>query len=188
MVKNPIFMFILGGIFFGGAVFATMTITADQIEYSDNVSVKDKIDDLYTKVKPTYSGVTTITPSNSTQVLSTKNKSLNTDITVNSMPDLSIALTSVVALTSSNRGIALIYTSSFSNFYKYFTVTSFGPESNSGDGTCQLIAWTNNVGERNLTVGTKYSINDYHQIISRAIPSSTSASRRCSAHITFSNN
>ena len=40
--------FVLGAIIFGGiGVCATIKATADDIEYSEGVSVKDKIDDLY---------------------------------------------------------------------------------------------------------------------------------------------
>ena len=43
-------MFILGGIIFSGiSVYATFKAQADEIEYENGVSVKDKIDDLYSK-------------------------------------------------------------------------------------------------------------------------------------------
>lgn len=51
LFKNPIFMFILGGIIFTTvSVYANFKIQADEIEYSNGVSVKDKIDDLYTGI------------------------------------------------------------------------------------------------------------------------------------------
>ena len=50
IVKNPILTFIIGGILFSSiAVFAATTISADHIEYAPNISIKDKIDDLYIK-------------------------------------------------------------------------------------------------------------------------------------------
>ena len=82
-IKNNIVGFVLGAIIFSGiSVFATLAITADQIEYSPNVSVKDKIDDLYTKVKPAYTGTTSVTPTDSEQVLQTAGKYLSSNITV----------------------------------------------------------------------------------------------------------
>ena len=52
--KNPIFMFILGVFVSSGfMVFAEYIVTADKIEYSANISVKDKIDDLYTTANNT---------------------------------------------------------------------------------------------------------------------------------------
>ena len=48
LFKNPIFMFILGALIFTTVgVYATIKIEANEIEYSEGVSVKDKIDDLY---------------------------------------------------------------------------------------------------------------------------------------------
>ena len=47
-IKNYLLMFILGGIIFSGiSVYATFKAQADEIEYKNGVSVKDKIDDLY---------------------------------------------------------------------------------------------------------------------------------------------
>ena len=87
IIKNPIFMFILGGIiFFSVGVYAEYIVTADKIEYSANISVKDKIDDLYTKVKPAYTGSTTVTPSTSMQTLNTNNKLLNSNIIIDAIP------------------------------------------------------------------------------------------------------
>ena len=48
LIKNPIFMFILGIIISGTTVFAVTQISASEIEYDNTHSVKDKIDDLYT--------------------------------------------------------------------------------------------------------------------------------------------
>ena len=87
-IKNYLLSFILGGIIFSGiTVFAEFIVTADKIEYSANVSVKDKIDDLYTKVKPSYSGIVEITPTKSNQVLLTNNKIVNSNIIINKIPD-----------------------------------------------------------------------------------------------------
>ena len=86
-IKNYLLTFILGGIIFSGlTVFAEYVITADKIEYSANTSVKDKIDDLYTKVKPAYTGSLEVTPSANTQILYTKNKLLNSNISINPIP------------------------------------------------------------------------------------------------------
>ena len=49
-IKNYLLVFILGGIIFSGiSVYATFKAQADEIEYENGVSVKDKIDDLYSK-------------------------------------------------------------------------------------------------------------------------------------------
>ena len=63
-----------------------LTKLSDKVDYSEGVTVKDKIDDLYTKVKPSYTGSTTITPATSTQTLSTNGKVLNSNITINPIP------------------------------------------------------------------------------------------------------
>lgn len=86
-IKSYLLMFILGGICFSGiGAFAEYIVTADKIEYATNVSVKDKVDDLYTKVKPIYTGSVEVTPSASTQTLQTNNKILNSNITINPIP------------------------------------------------------------------------------------------------------
>ena len=88
--KNPIFMFILGVFISSGImVFAEYVISADKIEYSTNISVKDKIDDLYTKVKPTYTGSTIVNPITGSNplILQTAGKILNSDITINPIPN-----------------------------------------------------------------------------------------------------
>ena len=46
-MKKNILCFVLGIIVASGVVFAATTITADQIQYDENTTVKDKIDDLY---------------------------------------------------------------------------------------------------------------------------------------------
>ena len=82
-IKNYLLSFILGGIiFYSISVFAEYIVTADKIEYSTNVSVKDKIDDLYTKVKPTYTGVTTYTPDANGKTFETAGKILNSNIVI----------------------------------------------------------------------------------------------------------
>ncbi len=54
-IKNYLLMFILGGIIFSGiSVYATFKAKADEIEYENGVSVKDKIDDLYSKTTNSF--------------------------------------------------------------------------------------------------------------------------------------
>ena len=102
-IKNYLLSFILGGIIFSGlTVFAEYVITADKIEYSANTSVKDKIDDLYTKVKPNYTGNTEVTPSNSTQILYTNNKILNSNITINAVPSNYKVLNTLTDVSANN--------------------------------------------------------------------------------------
>ena len=60
--RNPIFTFLLGIIIFAGInTYASIKAQADEIEYSSGVTVKDKIDDLYTKVNKVATQVATLT-------------------------------------------------------------------------------------------------------------------------------
>ena len=102
-IKNYLLSFILGGIIFSGlTVFAEYVITADKIEYSANTSVKDKIDDLYTKVKPNYTGNTEVTPSSNTQTLYTNNKILNSNIIINAVPSQFVDISASTITNSSD--------------------------------------------------------------------------------------
>ena len=86
-LNSKVFIFMLSSVIFTGVgVLANEMITADRVEYSEDVSVKDKMDDLYSKAKSAYTGSTTVTPSKSTQTLYTNNKRLNSDITINPIP------------------------------------------------------------------------------------------------------
>ena len=85
-IKSRFFFFLLGIIISGSIVFATTKIAADQIEYAPNVSVKDKIDDLYTKVKPIYTDNTIVTPTSLPQTLYTSGKNLISNILINPIP------------------------------------------------------------------------------------------------------
>ena len=86
ILKSKIFLFILTAIIFTGiGVFAATTVSSHDITYK-NTTVEDAIDDLYSKAKPEYSGTTTITPTTAEQVLSTNNKILKNDITINPIP------------------------------------------------------------------------------------------------------
>lgn len=107
--KSNILSFLLGAIIFGGVgtVFA-YTILAKDVSYSpkdttwkvDNVKVA--IDDLYTKAKPEYTGITTITPSNSGYNLSTKDKILKSNITIEPIPSTYKNLTTTTTVNESN--------------------------------------------------------------------------------------
>ena len=86
-IKGYLLSFILGGIIFSGiGAYAEYIVTADKIEYAPNISVKDKIDNLYTHVKPNYDGATTLTPTKDEQTLSTSGKVLMEDIIINPIP------------------------------------------------------------------------------------------------------
>ena len=86
VLKNPIFTFIIGAIIFSGItlVIAT-TVSSHDVTYK-NTTVEDAIDDLYSKAKPEYIGNITVTPTTSEQVLSTNNKILKSNITINPIP------------------------------------------------------------------------------------------------------
>ena len=102
-IKNNLLGFILGAIIFSGiGAYAEYIITADKVEYSKDISVKDKVDDLYTKVKPSYTGATSITPSTTTQTLQTNNKLLNSNITINPIPSTYKSLTTTTTATASD--------------------------------------------------------------------------------------
>ena len=86
ILKNPVFMFVLGSIVFGTiGVVATSTITANQITYG-NSTVESAINDLYTKAKPDYTGTVIYTPSDTTQTIPTKDKILRSNIIINQIP------------------------------------------------------------------------------------------------------
>ena len=71
ILKNPIFMFILGGIILSSVTYAATKVEADKIEYSENVSVKDKIDDLYSKTVD-YKKLDTATTATANDILDGK--------------------------------------------------------------------------------------------------------------------
>ena len=86
-IKNNLLGFILGAIIFSGiGAYAEYIITADKVEYSKDISVKDKVDDLYTMFKPVYTGITSVTPTKNIITLETKNMRLNNNIIINAIP------------------------------------------------------------------------------------------------------
>jgi len=60
MNKNIIAFIIIAIVFTSIGVFATTAITADQINYDENTTVKDKIDDLYTRQTNTINKYATL--------------------------------------------------------------------------------------------------------------------------------
>ena len=68
-MKKYIIGFILGIIISSGVVFAVTQINANDIRYDENNSVKDKIDDLYTKTT-TWKNLTTATTVSQSNLLS----------------------------------------------------------------------------------------------------------------------
>ena len=75
VLNSKLFIFIVTAIVFTGiGAFAATQITAADIEYATNVSVKDKLDDLYTTQSTT---VTNLQSANST--LTTANESLTSE-------------------------------------------------------------------------------------------------------------
>lgn len=48
-IQSRLFYFLVGAFISESIVFAATTISADKIEYAQNVSIKDKIDELYIK-------------------------------------------------------------------------------------------------------------------------------------------
>ena len=107
--KNPIFTFILGAVLFSGITgVVAYQYQASQVSFTpkdktwkvDNV--KEAIDDLYTKAKPEYTGSTIVTPTTSSQTLSTKDKILTKNITINAIPDTYKNLTTTTTVSASN--------------------------------------------------------------------------------------
>ena len=108
--KNSLFTFILGGILFSGVTYAA-TVLANSISYDNTNSglsannVQGAIDELYNKANTSYdeySGTTTYTPSTSTQTISTNNKLMKSDITINPIPSSYKNLSSNTTVNANN--------------------------------------------------------------------------------------
>ena len=56
-IKSRLFAFILGGVIFSSITAIALNITADQIEYDNNTTVKDKLDSLYTVQEETVNNL-----------------------------------------------------------------------------------------------------------------------------------
>ena len=101
VLKSKIFIFILGGIIFSSITAFANNILASEVTYG-NSTVKDSIDDLYTKVKPDYTGNTTFTPSSETQMIPTQNKILKNNITINPIPSKYVDISDTTITSSSD--------------------------------------------------------------------------------------
>ena len=95
LLKNSLFTFILGAIIFGTTGVIAATLLASNISYDNTSSginannVQDAISELYTKANTSYdeyNGSTTYTPNSNTQTISTNNKLMKSDITINPIP------------------------------------------------------------------------------------------------------
>lgn len=106
---NPVFTFILGALIFGSiGVVSAYNLFASNIGYTPKDSswnvdnVNDALDDLATKIKPNYTDIYRVTPSFSEQTLSTKDKTLNDNITVEAIPSTYKNLTSNTTASASD--------------------------------------------------------------------------------------
>ncbi len=100
LIKNPIFMFILGAIIFSSITVIATNIVASDVTYSDT-TVDAALDNLYSKAKPTYTGNITFTPSDTIQTILTNNKVMTSDITINAIPSTYKNLTTTTDVDSS---------------------------------------------------------------------------------------
>ena len=203
MKKIVISIFLTAIIFTGIGVYAGTLIYADQVEYAPNVTVKDKIDDLYTIASTyknlsvptsiqssdlllnkkaynsdgtlitgsiaTYNGATNVTPSTSSQTLSTSGKYVNSDITVSAIPVTTahISFTSTSSAQTFDLGFRPKYIScaaipSGSGFYgliiyNYDYSTSYA---------LRLIsnASTSSVSDTSLTANVRTSLSTFYTI------------------------
>ena len=123
-MKKQVISFILGAIIFSTiTAIAVTSINASDVEYDSTHSVKEKIDDLYTKVKPAYTGNVNITPSSEIQTLSTRGKYLNDDITVGAVSKISNDLTVEQVYSKEVSGLSSV-TIQNTNNYKYYFLTN----------------------------------------------------------------
>ena len=127
MKKNIITYIIVAIIFAGIGAFASTTITAEQVIYHEDNTVKAKLDDLYTKTKPLYTGPTAITPSTTSQVLSTKDTILTEDITIDAAPssDVEIDLAYGGAYTTAASNTRITVTNAKIGYVYYITFSTF---------------------------------------------------------------
>ena len=107
--KSRILLVIVTVILTGSiSVYAAGKYYAKDIEYTPKNSsfnvdnLADALDALYTKVKPEYTGVTEVTPSQSSQTLNTKDKALTKNITINPIPNTYKNLTTQTNATASD--------------------------------------------------------------------------------------
>ena len=110
-LKSRIFQIVLTAIIFSGiSVFATITITADQIEYAPNISVKAKIDDLYTTATTVVTGL-------NNQISNLQTANINLQSQLDSLtPGASFSFTSSTSSKRFNLGFRPKYISCFANF------------------------------------------------------------------------
>lgn len=100
--KTNLFFFIIGCIISSVTVIG-LTFTAEDIEYKNDKSVKDELDDLFEISNyEAYNATTELTPNSSNHSLSTKNKILNSDITIKKIPDYYKILTETTTATAAD--------------------------------------------------------------------------------------
>ena len=108
-MKKSIMGFILGSIIFSRITsVAAYSILAKGISYTPSNTnwevddMSDVLDALYTNINPKYTGVTEVTPSQSSQTLNTKDKALTKNITINPIPSTYKNLTSATTVSVSD--------------------------------------------------------------------------------------
>ncbi len=101
MKKNILFMFI-GMFIMAGIVVAADNLSASEVDYRDT-KVDQALDTLYQRSTYTeYDGSTEVTPSATQQTLSTNNKLLKNNITINAIPSTFKELTQTTTVTANN--------------------------------------------------------------------------------------
>ena len=87
IIKNPLFTFIFGIVLCGTVVVIADNLNASEIDYKET-NVESALDTLYQRSTYTeYSGSTEVTPSTTSQTLSTNDKLLKSNITINAIPN-----------------------------------------------------------------------------------------------------
>ena len=197
-MKKNILIFILSGIFFSTiSVFATLSYSSSQITYK-NTTLDHAIDDLYTAAnKEEYSGQTSFTPSSSTQTISTNNKLLKSDLTINPIPskykDMETFTMRETAFSfNTTAGVGEITLSNYLPFFKYFKVSSIVKETENTD-QCYARSWSGvSLSFDNIVINNTYEIlsntdNKNYGSIQVVTKSKNTNSARCQATIMFFN-
>ena len=165
ILKNPIFMFILGAIIFSSVTVIASSLSAKDITYKENKTVENALDELY---------------------IAANKEILNS---------LTITLKSESYSTRYSNAILNISTSSFNNYkyFKINSITSEAATGNTV-AMCKSFAWALDKGsEIELETNKQYEVysltdgNKFYTIYSRAQSSNEGSRAGCSVNITFYN-
>ena len=169
MKKNTI-VFLLVAIFFTGiGALAVTVITADDIEYDSNTTVKQKIDSLYTTQTETVSNLEQQLNEYQTFTQTLRAYSWNTTDSVGEL-----------------------YLNDYAGRYKYFKIIEVVPSSDN-EKTCKATAWASQTSTTDdLVLNTEYEImsntdGKKYSTIKNYVAGYTTARARCDIKILFYN-